>query len=46
MKVPVEQHYAKVNDEFVLVSTKEMEVDDQVFAERMAALIKKAFQSR
>ena len=38
MKVPVEQHYSKVNGEFVLVSEKCIEVGEKVFVERMAEL--------
>lgn len=43
MKVPVEQHYSKVNGEFVLTFTREIETDKQMFAEKMAALIEKSF---
>lgn len=45
MKVPVEQHYAKINGEFVLVSTKHIEVDKQIFAKTMAELIERSFKS-
>ena len=42
MKVPIEQHYSKVNGEFVLTSTKYIEIDEKVFAERMAELFHNA----
>ncbi len=44
MKVPLEQHYTKVNGEFVLASTKYIEVSEKVFAEKMAGLIGTAFE--
>nr|DAK78472.1 MAG TPA: hypothetical protein [Caudoviricetes sp.] len=43
MKVPVEQHYSKVDGEFVLTSSKYIEVGKQTFAEKMAAFIEKSF---
>ena len=45
MKVPIEQHYKKVDGEFVLTSTTSIEIDKRVFAEKMAELIGKSFAS-
>jgi len=39
MKVPIEQHYKKVDGEFVLTSTTSIEIDKRVFAEKMAELM-------
>ena len=44
MKIPIEQHYSKVGEQFFLKSTKEIEVNQQAFGEKMAALISKSFQ--
>ena len=44
MKIPIEQHYSKVGEQFFLKSTKEIGVKQQEFGEKMAALISKSFQ--
>ena len=43
MTIPIEQHYTRINGDFILTSKKEIEVSDKVFAETMADLIAKSF---
>lgn len=43
MVVPIEQHYTKIDGEFVLTSQKEINVSDKAFSETVATLIEKAF---
>jgi hypothetical protein len=43
IKVPVSQKSSLVNGKFEVVSTEYIEVDEKVFAERMAELFNKSF---